>query len=102
MDSSGNFTTTTQTATDNSTKVATTAYVQLINLVASLTTTAATSDNVTMTGMTSSGHCSLAPTNASAATNLATTYISTKTTNQITVTHTATAGMTYDLRCTPY
>lgn len=71
-------------------------------LVATLTTTAATSDNVTVTGMTSSGHCSIDPTNASAATNLATTFVSAKTTNQITVTHTATASMTYDVVCTAY
>lgn len=69
---------------------------------ASATTTAATSDNVTITGMTSSGHCSVDPTNASAATNLATTYISAKAANQITLTHTATAGMTFDVVCTPY
>lgn len=70
-------------------------------LVASLTTTGATSDNVAISGMTSSGHCSFGATNASAATNIATTYISSKTTNQITVTHTATASMTYDILCTP-
>lgn len=70
-------------------------------LSASLTTTAATTDNLTITGMTASGHCSLAATNASAATNIATTYISAKTTNQITVTHTATGSMTYDVLCTP-
>lgn len=69
-------------------------------LVASLTTTSATSDNVTLTGMTSSGHCSMTATNATAATNLSTTYISAKTTNQITVTHTAVSGMTYDFLCT--
>lgn len=68
---------------------------------ASLTTTSGTSDNVTVTGMTASGHCGLTATNASAATNIATTYISSKTTNQITVTHTATASMTYDILCTP-
>jgi hypothetical protein len=66
----------------------------------SLTTTSATSDAVTMQGMTSGGHCSLTATNLSAATNLATTYVSAKTTNQITVTHAATAGMTYDVLCT--
>lgn len=71
-------------------------------LVGSLTTTASTSDNLTITGMTSSGHCALFATNASAATNVATTYISAKTTNQITVTHTATASMTYDFVCTPF
>ncbi|MDE2101026.1 MAG: carboxypeptidase regulatory-like domain-containing protein [Patescibacteria group bacterium] len=67
---------------------------------ASLTTTAATSDNVTVTGMTSSGHCAIAPTNAAAATNIATTYVSAKTTNQITVAHAATSNMTYDMLCT--
>jgi len=71
-------------------------------LAAVLTTTAAATDNVTVTGMTSSGHCSLAATNASAATNIATTYISAKAANQITVTHTATASMTYDVICTAY
>jgi hypothetical protein len=71
-----------------------------VSSVASLTTTAATSDNLTVTGMTSSGHCSLTATNASAATNTATTYISAKTTNQITVTHAVVSGMTYDVFCT--
>lgn len=71
-------------------------------IAASLTTTSATSDNLTITGMTSTGHCGISPTNSSAATNLATTYISAKTTNQITVTHTATASMTYDFVCTPF
>jgi hypothetical protein len=71
-------------------------------LVASLTTTAATSDNLTIQGMLSTGHCSLTATNASAATNLSTSYVSAKTTNQVTVTHTATASMTYDLMCTSH
>jgi hypothetical protein len=66
----------------------------------SLTTTAAASDNVTIQGITASGHCSLTATNASAAANIATTYISSKTANQITVAHTATAGMNYDVMCT--
>jgi len=69
-------------------------------ITASLMTTSATSDNVTVTNMTSSGHCSLTATNASAATNIATTYISAKATNQVTVTHMATSGMTYDVLCT--
>lgn len=72
-----------------------------VPILTSLTTSAATSDNVTVTGMTSSGHCSLTATNASAATNIATSYISAKAANQITVTHTATASMTYDILCTP-
>lgn len=72
-------------------------------LVASLTTTAAASDTVTLAGMTASGHCSApGPTNSSAATNIATTYISAKAAGSITVAHTATAGMTYDVVCTTY
>jgi hypothetical protein len=73
---------------------------QFFRYRATLTTTAATSDNVSITGATSSSFCLLTPTNSSAATNIATTYISAKTTNQITVTHTATASMTYDIGCT--
>lgn len=71
-------------------------------LATSLTTTSATSDIVTLSGMTAAGHCSLTPTNLTAATNLATSYISTKAANSVTVTHTATSGMTYDLLCTMY
>jgi hypothetical protein len=70
-------------------------------LNASLTTTAATSDNVIVTGATASSHCQISPTNASAARNYSTTYISAKTTNQITVAHAATSGMTYDIACSP-
>jgi hypothetical protein len=72
-----------------------------IPIVSSLTTTALTHDNVSMAGVTSSSHCQLTATNSSAATNVATTYVSAKTTNQITVTHTSTSGMTYDIACTP-
>jgi hypothetical protein len=70
-------------------------------ITASLSTSAATSDNVTVSGMTTMGHCQLTPTSASAATNYRTTYVSAKATNQITVTHAATSGMTYDVACTP-
>jgi hypothetical protein len=70
----------------------------------SVTTTAATSDSVTIAwpdgGSRTPGHCSLAPTNASAATNIATSFISAKASNAVTLTHTATASMTYDLLCT--
>lgn len=68
-------------------------------LRATLTTSAAASNNVAITGATASSKCSLTPTNASAATNIATTYVSAKTTDQITVTHTATANMNYDIIC---
>lgn len=66
-----------------------------------LTTTAAATDNVTVTGMTATGHCYLTPTNSGAAGGIASVFISAKTTNQITVTHTATAGWTFDVNCTP-
>lgn len=69
-------------------------------MVAALVTTAAASDNVTIQGMTSSGHCTLFPTNVAAATNIATTFVSAKAANQITVSHTATASMNYDISCT--
>ncbi|MBS1805167.1 MAG: hypothetical protein JST28_17535 [Acidobacteria bacterium] len=71
-------------------------------LAASLSTTAATTDNVTVTGMTASGHCSLTPTNATAAMNLSKTYISAKSTDQIIVMHPAIASLTYDVLCTAY
>jgi len=71
-----------------------------IVFLASLTTTAATSDTISnFYGATSSSHCSIGATNSSAASNIATTYVSAKATNSITVTHTATAGMTYDILC---
>ncbi len=72
-----------------------------LGITASLTTTAATSDNVTVTGMTTSGHCVLTPTNSGAAGWIASVYVSAKTANQITITHTATAGWTFDIFCTP-
>jgi hypothetical protein len=70
----------------------------------SVSTTAASSDSVTITwpdgGSRTPGHCSLAATNASAATNVATSYISAKAPNAVTLTHTATASMSYDVVCT--
>lgn len=73
-----------------------------IIIAASLVTTAATSDNVTVTGMTASGHCTMTPTNAAASGLAAVPYISNKTTNQITVTHSVTANANFDILCTPY
>jgi len=67
----------------------------------SFTTTSGTSDNVTVTGMTASGHCVLQATNSTADSLLTGTYVSAKTTNQITVTHAATAGGTFDIFCSP-
>lgn len=71
-----------------------------VPIVTSFTTTATSSDNVRVTGMTSNGHCSITATNASAGIHIAATYVSAKSSNQITVSHTATAGMDYDLLCT--
>jgi len=69
---------------------------------ASLTTTNAASDNVSIPGITSAGHCSLTPTNSSAATDLGagTVYISAKTIGSITVTHSTTNGEIFDILCT--
>jgi hypothetical protein len=69
--------------------------------VTSFTTTAAATDNVAVSGMTSAGHCQLTPTNSGAAGGIASVYVSAKTANQITVTHTATAGWNFDVACTP-
>jgi hypothetical protein len=59
----------------------------------------ATTNTVTLTGMTPSGHCSaLNPDNSTAAANPA--YVSAKTTNQITITNAAVSGMSFDGICT--
>lgn len=78
----------------------TTSYPEAIT--ASLTTTAAATDTITLTGMTSTGHCAApGPTNSSA---LAATIagVTTKATNSVTVTHAVTSGMTYDIVCWSY
>jgi hypothetical protein len=69
-------------------------------VVAALVTTAAASDNVTVQGMTASGHCTLTPTNAAASGAASEAYVSAKAANQITVTHAVTANMNYDVMCT--
>lgn len=68
-------------------------------MVAALVTTAAATDNVTVQGMTASGHCSLTATNAAAAAATLPS-VTTKAANQITVTHAVTANMNYDVMCT--
>jgi hypothetical protein len=73
---------------------------QVLVIPGSLTTTAAASDNVSIPGVTGSSHCGLTPTNASAAKNLATTFLSSKESNQVTVSHIAKAGMKFDILCT--
>jgi hypothetical protein len=71
-------------------------------VVASLTTTANTSDIVSIPGFVSTGHVSLTATNAAAAATIATTYVSSKSANSITITHPATANATFDIVATPY
>lgn len=72
-------------------------------LTGSITTTGATTDVVTITGMTSSGHCGMSPTNATAGTmiqNATPVYIDTFTTNAITIHHVATGGALFSFVCT--
>ena len=71
-------------------------------LVGTLTTTAATSDVVSIPGILSTSHVSYTPTNAAAATMIASTYVSNKSAGSITITHPATSGATFDLIITPY
>jgi hypothetical protein len=70
-----------------------------------ITTTTATTDVVTITGMTASGHCAApGPTNATAGTmiqNAVPVFVDTFTTNAITLHHVATAGATFSFVCTP-
>jgi hypothetical protein len=67
---------------------------------ASFATIAAASENVTVKGMTSSGHCTISPTNANAAADSTGTYVSAKASNQITIAHPPNAGRTWDILCT--
>ncbi len=69
-------------------------------MVATLITTDATSDNVNVNGLTKSGHCTMTPTNAIAAGDIASTYISDTTTNRITITHPARSGRSWNVHCT--
>lgn len=71
-------------------------------LVASLTTTANTTDTVILAGALSTSHFSVQPTNAAAATMLTSTYISSKSAGSFVVTHPATAAATFDIIVTPY
>jgi hypothetical protein len=71
-----------------------------ISRVGSLTTTAAGYDIVNIAGINSLSHCTLTATNATAAANIATTFVSAKTHNQVTISHAHIAGMDYDIQCT--
>lgn len=69
-------------------------------LPGALVTTAAASDVVTITGATAGSHCWFSPTDAAGATNIATTYISAKGANSVTISHAAIGNMHYDVFCT--
>lgn len=69
-------------------------------LVGSLTTTSATTDTVTITGVTASSHVSLTATNSAAAGMIAATYVSSKSANTLVITHTGTSGATFDIIAT--
>lgn len=86
---------------DLSCSTSTSAYLDpsVTTYAASLTTSESTSDNVSISGVSSSSRCALSATNASAAANIVATYISAKINNQITVAHSAKSGMTYDIVC---
>ena len=71
-------------------------------IVGSLTTTANTTDTVSITGVLATSHVSITPTNATAATIFGGVYVSAKAAGSITITHPATAGATFDLIITPY
>ena len=71
-------------------------------LVTTFTTTANTTDVVTLNGILSTSHVFLQPTNAAAATMYTSTYVSNKIAGSITVTHPATASATFDILITPY
>lgn len=65
----------------------------------SMTTTSAATDSITITGLTTASHCAVTPTNAAAA--VTGTFIAAKVTNLLTIGHAPTAGMTFDIICTP-
>lgn len=71
-------------------------------IVGSLTTTTATSDTFSATGILSTSHVSLTATNSTAAAMIASVYVSAKSAGSITVSHTGTAGATFDVIITPY
>lgn len=71
------------------------------DLKATLTTTAAASDIVPITGVSATSNCTFSAANASAATNIATSFVSAVAANQVTLSHAATASMIYNIQCTP-
>jgi hypothetical protein len=68
-------------------------------VVGTLTTTSATSDSLTLQGVTPSSHCTFAAANSSAAMNIASSYIFSVSNNSVTLAHTGTSGMIYNFVC---
>jgi hypothetical protein len=65
-----------------------------------VTTTAASSDTYGFSGMTSSWRCAMPNPRDSTSAAAGVAYVSSKGTNTLTLTHPATAGLTYDIVCT--
>lgn len=70
----------------------------LAQYVGTITTTAAVSDNLSVTGLTSSGHCSAQATNATAATTLTGVWTATGA-GSMTLNHSASSGGTFAIFC---
>ena len=69
-------------------------------LTTSLSTNSSTEDVVRLVGMTAAGHCHVQPTNAAAARNVTSTFVSNKSAGSLTITHPNVPGMTFDITCT--
>jgi hypothetical protein len=78
----------------------TTALTNQLPLVGTVTTSASVSDAVTVTSLTSSGHCGAHATNSAAA-GLTGVYMGAAGTGTVTLYHSATAGGTFNIICTP-
>jgi hypothetical protein len=65
-----------------------------------ITFTAATSDNATILGVTSSSHCVFSAANSIAAAHTTQAYISAVSANAVTITHAPGEGETFDILCT--
>jgi hypothetical protein len=85
----------------STTPITATASSSTMALSATVTTgIPATTNIITLTGMTAAGHCAgLSPTNSTSATNVANTFISAKGSGQITITNPAVLGLSYDGVC---
>lgn len=88
----GTTSVTTQTPKTSSTLAASTAYADASVQTGTGTFTAGTSDNITVTGATSSSVCAFSSTNATAAASTTIAYVSAVATNTVTISHAATVA----------